>query len=126
MSVDEDDISDEGFEAELHDKDVDFGEEEEEVIDDIYGVDVVAPFPGVPDGWKPPGPLEGWTYSPPEGLLSEEEIDNPGKWNIFFYALNIKEYRRRIGHFTSSGATVVPEDDNGNQVVHGWKFYYTG
>ena len=74
MSVDEDDISDERFEAELHDKDVDFGEEVEEVIDDIHGVDVVAPLPGVPDGWKSPGPPDGWTYSPPEGLLSEEEM----------------------------------------------------
>ncbi len=81
----------------------------------------------MPDGWQPPGPPEDWTYKAPAGLPSEEKIDNPGKWNLNSYAPKMnsktKEY---VGHFTPSGTTVVPEDENSDCVVGRWKFHYTG
>lgn len=124
---DEYDSGDDRSEAELLDEGVEFGSDDQDIIDDVYGVDFVPSLPGAPDNWTPPGPPEGWTYKAPAGSPLEEEIDNPGKWNLYSYAPKMnnktKEY---VGHFTPSGATVVPEDENGDRVVGGWKFYYTG
>ena len=47
-----------------------------------------AKIPGVPDGWSPPGVPENWCgYKPrtSSGAPSEEDIDNPGSWNLYSY-----------------------------------------
>jgi hypothetical protein len=41
---------------------------------------------GAPDGWSPPGIPENWSgYNPRNnsGAPTEEDIDNPGNWNLY-------------------------------------------
>ena len=58
---------------------MDFSNDNENNIDDIYRVNFVALLPGAPENWSSPGPPEGWTYKAPTRSPPEEEIDNPGK-----------------------------------------------
>jgi len=47
-----------------------------------------AKIPGAPDGWSPPGIPEKWSgYKPRNnsGAPTEEDIDNPGNWNLYSY-----------------------------------------
>jgi hypothetical protein len=45
-----------------------------------------ANIPGAPDGWSPPGIPKKWSgYKPRNnsGAPTEEDIDNPGNWNLY-------------------------------------------
>ena len=83
---------------------------------------------GSPPGWFPPNPPADFRYEPKyDAPTTEEEIDNPGKWPLYsfipWYNQSKKEY---IGHFTPTGAQVVPADDDGFRVKDGWEFHYNG
>ena len=125
------DSDDCGSEAELHDTATEF-DSEGPTIDDYYGVagtkTVIRGQGHVvlgPADWDPPAPPVGWEYNPPDGVPSEENTDNPGKWNMYSYApkMNKGNYE---GHFTPAGATVLPEDSDGIRETNGWKFHYDG
>ncbi len=125
--VDDNNSGDDCSEAEIHDAAVEFGGDMDNTIDDLYGVDFIPPLPGAPDGWKPPGPPDGWEYNPGKGVPTEDEIDNPGKWNLYSFAPKIDRSTKMYkGHFTPANAMVVPKDENGERKVGNWKFYYTG
>jgi len=125
------DSDDDGSEAEIHDSGTQF-EGEEPTIDDIYGVELVpgeddGGILGAPEGWVPPGPPPGWSYEPKNGAPPEEEIDNPGNWNLFsFAAKHATSSRRYEGHFTPANAKVVNPDLSGNRKVKDWSFFYRG
>ena len=127
---DDADSADDGLEAEIHDNGVGF-EEEDAQIDDLYGVDFVKTLtiPGAPPGWTPPGPPEGFVYVPVGGAPTEDEIDNPGDWNLFSFAPrynNNTKNKKYVGHFSPCGAKVVPANSVGVRQIDNWKFYYQG
>ena len=114
---DDADSADDGLEAEIHCDGVEFDEEDAE-IDDLYGVDFVKTLtiPGAPPGWTPPGPPEGFVYVPVGGAPTEDEIDNPGNWNLFSFAArynNNTKNKKYVGHFSPCGAKVVSANSVG-------------
>ena len=125
------DSDDAGSEAEIHDMGTEFGCEEE-TIDDKYGVDFVpgeniGVIPGAPDGWEPPGPPPNWKYTPKHGAPNEDEIDNPGNWNLFsFAARHHSSTKRYEGHYTPANAKVLPPNAAGIRTVDNWEFFYNG
>ncbi len=52
-----------------------------------------------------------------------EQVDNPGKWCQYTYQPKYSK-GQYLGHFTLGGATVVPENENGERRCGGWQFYY--
>lgn len=126
---DDGDSADDGFEAEIHDNGAEF-DEEDAPIDDLYGVDFVTTFiPGSPLGWTPPGPPENFVYVPVRGAPTDDELDNPGDWNLFSFAPrfnNNTKNKKYVGHFSPCGAQVVPANSDGVRQVGNWKFHYKG
>ncbi len=125
--VDDADSGNDGSEAEIHDACVEC-DKMENTIDDHYGVDFVKGLPSSPEGWIPPGPPEKWTYSAPAGSPLEDEIDNPGKWNLFSFAPKFNASTKKYeGHFTPAGAKVFSAINSaGDREIASWKFYYQG
>ena len=125
------DSDDDGSEAEIHDSGTVF-ESDEPTIDDLYGVELIpgqddGGILGAPEGWIPPGPPDGWSYQPKNGAPSEDEVDNPGNWNLFSFApRHAQSTKRYEGHFTPANAKVVQPDSSGNRKVKDWTFYYRG
>jgi hypothetical protein len=73
-----------------------------EYIDDTIGEPwwhMQAPgarIPGSPDGWMPPREPENWLGYHPKlnsGEPLEEDIDNPGSWNLYSFA---SKYAKKI------------------------------
>ena len=88
-------------------------------------------FPGAPIGWKPPSAPDNWMPMPPKIEMGEptsfEDVDNPGNWSDFTMRPKFdKKTGKYLYHCLPTGATVVPEDDEGNRSVNGWKFVYDG
>jgi hypothetical protein len=88
-----------------------------------------ANIPGAPDGWSPPGIPENWSgYKPRNnsGAPTEEDIDNPGNWNLYSYTpvYHMKHY---VHHKTPAGAIVLPKHPHyGERKVGDWTFHYNG
>jgi hypothetical protein len=85
------------------------------------------PIEGAPQGWAPPfGAPPGWSYVPKYDGPSIEEIDNPGKWNLWSFTESFDKKHRYIAHTTPAGARVVPANDAGERIINGWHFHYNG
>lgn len=85
---------------------------------------------GAPDGWQPPGAPIDWAGYVPKGLddnepVTFEEVDNPGHWSDFTFRPKCKD-NKYLGHFTPSGAKVVPENDEGKRIQGAYEFFYDG
>ena len=85
---------------------------------------------GSPDGWQPPGAPIDWAGYIPKGVDENEpvtfkEVDNPGKWSDFTFRPKYKD-GKYLGHFTPSGAQVVPENGEGKRIQGAYQFYYDG
>ena len=83
-------------------------------------------IPGAPMGWVPPGPPEDWAgyqqkYDGPEYW----EVDNPGSWGPYAFAPKYVK-QKYTGHYTPANAKVVPENENGDREMGGYKFHYNG
>ena len=83
---------------------------------------------GSPPGWFPPQPPADFKYEPKfDAPTTEEDIDNPGKWPLFSFGPRYNQSKKEyIGHFTPTGAQVVPADDDGFRLKEGWEFHYNG
>ena len=95
-------------------------------IDDDYNLPQL--YPGVPPGWQKPGPPPGWVPSPPKqgsGCPDWEDVDNPGDWSEYSYQARHNRSNQYKGHFSPTGATVVPEVD-GSRAHNGWDVTYDG
>ncbi len=122
-----------GSEVEIHDSCTQF-EGKDPTIDNICGVELVpaegdySSILGVPKGWVPPGPLLDHLYKPKKGdPLAEEELDNPGNWNLLsFTAKHVGSTKWYEGHFTPANAKVVTPDSSGNHKTKYWMFFYKG
>lgn len=121
------DSADDGLEAAFIAEGAEFEDVEDE-IDDMYGVDFVPQcLPGAPPGWFPPGPPDNFVYTPERGAPTENELDNPGGWNLFSFAGRSNASKTKYeGHFTPCGAKVVPANSLGTRQIGNWKFYYKG
>ena len=119
------DSGDDGSEAEIHDAGAEF-EDNENTIDNLYGVDFVPSLPGAPKDWQPPGPPENWVYQAPPGTPLENDIDNPGNWNLYSFAPRFNASKKYEGHFTPAGAKVLPKNKDGVRATDNWQFYYNG
>lgn len=141
ISVQDDDSSyagdsdDEGDEAKYHTQVVESDEESEDdgMDDDEFdndadgsNTDGITVLKGSPPGWFPPQPPPEFEYVPKFGAPAEEEIDNPGHWPMYAFGPRYSTKKEYTGHFTPTGAQVVPEEDNGERIVNGWKFHYNG
>jgi len=84
---------------------------------------------GAPDGWSPPGILENWSgYKPRDnsGAPTEEDIDNPGNWNLYSYT-PVYDKKNYVHHKTPAGAIVLPKHPpDGERKVGDWTFHYNG
>jgi len=83
---------------------------------------------GAPDGWEKPGPPPNYVPPPPrDSCPSWDEINtsekNPGNWSSHFYQARYIAGKYK-GHFSPTGATVVPPDDGGKRTVDGWDVTY--
>lgn len=89
----------------------------------------MSPIPGSPNNWAPPVPpptFKGYQPIPNSGAPpSFAQVDNPAGWTDFMYQPKYNKQNKYEGHFTSAGATVVPEKD-GKRCVNGWEFHYAG
>ena len=122
------DSADDGIQADLLNEGVDFEDRDDEAIDDMNGVDFVAQgLLGAPLGWFPPDPPDNWTgYVPQYDAPAEEDVDNPGGWSLYPFAARYNSKKKYEGHFTPSGARVVPVNDDGIRQIGNWKFHYQG
>jgi len=84
---------------------------------------------GAPDGWSPPGIPENWSgYKPRNnsGAPTEEDIDNPGNWNLYSYT-PVYDKKNYVHHKTPAGAIVLPKHPpDGERKVGDWTFHYNG
>ena len=89
-------------------------------------------IPGSPPGWFPFGIPDNHTpYVPKAGTTAPAtfaEVDNPGGWDDFTFQPRYTDSGRGEykGHYTPTGARVVPEDGEGNRKAGGFTFYYNG
>jgi hypothetical protein len=124
------DSADDGMEANELCEGMEFEDRVDDDIDDTTGVDFVATgLLGAPLGWFPPAPPENHKYVPVNGAPAEEDVDNPGGWNSYSFAARYNsnaKTKKYVGHFTPSGARVVPENNLGVRQIDEWKFYYQG
>ena len=97
----------------------------------VEGLDELTSLPKIPDDWVLPEPLLEANEPP------FDEIDNPGKWHPFtLKPVYDKKHPKRkvgpknpskyVGHFLSTGCTVVPKGEDGKRVVEDWEFFYDG
>ena len=85
---------------------------------------------GSPDGWQPSGAPIDWAGYILKGVdenepVTFEEVNNPGKWSDFTFRPKYKD-GKYLGHFTPSGAQVVPENGEGKRIQGAYQFYYDG
>jgi len=140
------DSDEEGEEADIHNLGVNLRTvletSNEPILDDADNIDIVGRgeeflprhdqqrriLNGAPDGWAPPGPPPTWAGYEPKGNApqSAEGVDNPGSWSLYSFAAKYKKGSEYLGHFTPAGAKVVPADADGQRVVQGWRFHYSG
>ncbi len=116
------------------DDDADCIDEEGVPSDAAAEVEFTATPPGsilnAPNGWKPPCAPESWTgytacdkrHDAPE----EEDIDNPGCWDLFSFRPKYSSDKKYIGHFTPAGAKVLKSNAAGKRIIDGWQLYYNG
>jgi hypothetical protein len=92
------------------------------------GTGMVVPLRGCPPDWIPPQPPLDFEYVPKHDAPSEEDIDNPGGWSLFSFQPRFGKKNDYIGHFTPTGAQVVPRDDDVSTTrsINGWDFFYKG
>jgi hypothetical protein len=93
-------------------------------------------LPGVRpgDAWVPPGRPANERVRPRDAVHHEppyRQLDNPGGWsNYSFQAVFAKTPQGKKGeylrHELPCGATVIPEDENGQRMVEGWTAHYQG
>lgn len=55
-----------------------------------------------------------------------EEIENPGKWNLWSCGPRFDKKREYTGHFTPAGAKVLKLNNEGKRETNGWTFHYQG
>jgi hypothetical protein len=88
-------------------------------------------FFGAPEGWKRPGPPDGWIPNETKTAKGEPEfkdVDNPGNWDKFCYRpiFDITGQKKYKYHSLPTGATPVPIDASGKRMCAGWEFEYQG
>ncbi len=117
-------LRNEGQEVLLRDEANDIDAEEEGVVGNC--------IPGAPEGWDPPSAPWDYEPAPPKFDAPEcfEDVDNPGGWSPFTFRARYSN-NKYVGHFTPSGAQVVPENAEGKRVVTNedgeeWEFFYDG
>ena len=71
---------------------------------------------GAPPGWSPPTAPDDFVYQAKHGAPLEEDINNPGGWSLYSFQPRYKS-QHYIGHFTPTGAQVVPLNSNNQQVL---------
>lgn len=85
---------------------------------------------GAPPGWVPPGPPDNFTLPAPKDTCPPwDEFNtaenNPGGWSSYMYQPRYTTANKYKGHYTPTGATVVPADDDGNRTVALWDVKYS-
>ena len=79
-----------------------------------------------PNGWKPPGPPEGWKHTLKPGEPEFSTIDNPGNWSSYTYKAKIQK-SSYINHSMPAGAIPVKLDAaTGKRMSGGYEFFYNG
>ncbi len=131
------DSNDEGAEAEIHNEGINLREvlessnkpigDDADNIDDVKGEEFAptkrhhaVQLLGAPDGWVPPGAPPTWPgYQPKENAPQPGNIDNPGSWSLYSFAPKYKTGNVYSGHFTPTGAMVLPANQHGQQELNG-------
>ena len=87
-------------------------------------------IPGAPDGWDPPSAPRDYEPEPPKYDAPKcfEDVDNPGSWSPFTFRPRYCD-KKYLGHFSPSGAQVVPKNADGRRVITNddgeeWEFFY--
>jgi len=84
------------------------------------------PIDGAPKGWTPPAPPDDFRYIAPKKTPTIENIDNPGRWNLWSFAPRFNKKKEYTGHYTPGGAQVVPVGQDGRRCINEWEFHYQG
>jgi hypothetical protein len=71
---------------------------------------------------QPPPSWKG--YDPKPGAPSEDNIDNPASWSMFTFTPNYDKKNNYLFHSSTTGAKVVPLNDDGKRQASGWDFHY--
>ena len=90
------------------------------------GTNLIVPLPGSPPGWFPPQPPPDFEYTPKYNAPDIDDIDNPGGWSLFSFIPRFDKKNEYVGHFTPTGAQVLPPNDEFTRSKNGWTFSYNG
>jgi hypothetical protein len=76
---------------------------------------------GAPDGWVPPGPPSTWDgYQAKENAPPLGNSDNPGLCSLYLFGPRYKTGSVYSGHFTPTGAMVLPTNEYGQLKLNRW------